>query len=145
MAKSNGTSSTGTAGMEGAGPAAMKEGIDRVMSLAGEAGEIGRGNIEAFMESAKIAGKGAEEINTRAFGYMQSSMENGMEAARAITSAKTVQEAMELQAEFAKSAFERYVSEFSAMTSMMTSTIRESLEPLHSRTGEVVEKLQAST
>ncbi|MEO1015928.1 MAG: phasin family protein [Pseudomonadota bacterium] len=146
MAKANGKAATVESfeKLTAAPNEMMQKGLDRAMSFAGEFGDIGRGNVAAMTESAKAARKGMEALNTRAMEYMKDAVETGAAATKSVTSAKSLQEAIELQSNFAKAAFEKYVAELNAMTSLMSATMRDAAEPLNAQAGAVVEKLQTA-
>lgn len=120
----------------------MKKSYERSLEMFGEFGEIQKKNIEAMTESTRITTKGMEELGTRAAAYSKGAFEKGVEAARTVSSAQSVQEAMELQANFTKSAFESYLEEVNAMTGMFASMVREAAAPINTQAGEFVSKMQ---
>ena len=122
----------------------MKKSYERSMEMMGEVGELQKKNMEAFAESTRITTKGIEELSTRAASYSRDAFEKGVEAARSMSSAQSVQEAMEMQANFTKSAFESYLGEMNAMTGMFASLVREASAPLNSQAGEFVSMMQKS-
>jgi len=124
-------------------PEAVRENMDRFMSLAGEMTELSREGITAATASAQASAKGAQEINTKALAFFQESMATGMEASKSVGSAKSLQEAMELQANFAKSAFDTYMKQFGEMANLYASTMKEASAPLNAHAGTMVEKLQS--
>lgn len=131
--------------MNGSGavtPEAVRENMERFMSLAGEFGELSREGISAASESARVSAKAAQEMNAKALAYFQNAMTTGMEAGKTVAAAKSVQEAMELQADYAKSAFDTYMQQCSDMASFMATTLREASEPLNAHAGQMVEKMQ---
>jgi len=125
--------------MNGMAPEAVRENMDRFMSFAGEMTELSREGISA---ATQASAKGAQEINTRAMAFFQDAMATGMEASKSVTAAKSLQEAMELQAGFAKSAFEVYMRQFGEMASLYAATLKEASAPLNAHAGTVVEKMQ---
>lgn len=120
----------------------MKKSYERSVEMMGEFGELQKENMEAMAESTRIATKGVEELGTRAAAYSRGAFEKGVEAARTLTSAQSVQEAMELQANFTKSAFETYLEEVNAMTGMFASMVREAAAPLNAQAGKFVSTVQ---
>ena len=122
----------------------MKKSYERSMELMGEVGELQKKNMEAFAESSRITTKGLEELGTRAASYSRDAFEKGVEAARSMGGAQSVQEAMEMQASFTKSAFEAYLEEMNAMTGMFASLVREASAPLNTQAGEFVSMMQKS-
>lgn len=124
-------------------PEAVRENFDRFMSLAGEMTELSRGGMTAATASAQASAKGAQEINARAMAFFQDAAAMGMEATKTVTSAKSVHEAMELQAGFAKTAFDAYMKNLGEMAGLYAATMKEAAAPLNAHAGSVVEKLQA--
>lgn len=122
----------------------MKKSYERSMEMMGEVGELQKKNMEAFAESSRITTKGLEELGTRAAFYSRDAFEKGVEAARSMGGAQSVQEAMEMQASFTKSAFEAYLEEMNAMTGMFASLVREASAPLNTQAGEFVSMMQKS-
>ena len=122
----------------------MKKSYERSMEMMGEVGELQKKNMEAFAESSRITTKGLEELGTRAASYSRDAFEKGVEAARSMGGAQSVQEAMEMQASFTKSAFEAYLEEMNAMTGMFASLVREASAPLNTQAGEFVSMMQKS-
>ena len=121
---------------------AMKEGMDRFMSLAGEMTEMQREGLSAAAESARVGAKGAQEINARGMAFFQSAMSGMMEASKSMAGAKSFQEAVEMQANFSKAAMETYMTEANAVATLMAETMRDAAEPLNFHAGQFVEKLQ---
>ncbi len=101
-------------------------------------------NLEALTASAAAAQKGVEALSTQAAAYSKSSWETGVAAAQTIAQAKSVQELIELQTNFAKSAMETYLSEVTKMTETLTASVKDSFKPINERVTASVEKLQAA-
>lgn len=123
-------------------PEAVRENMDRMISLAGEMTELSREGLSAATESARVSAKGAQEINAKALEFFQNAMTSGMEASKSVAGAKSLQEAMEMQATFAKTAFDVYMKQCGEFASMMAATMREASEPLNAHAGQMVEKMQ---
>ncbi|MEL7548125.1 MAG: phasin family protein [Pseudomonadota bacterium] len=148
MAKANGKAKSGAdpfAGMAGAPGEAFKKGFERMMSFGGDFSEVNQRNMQAFADSAQAMTKGIEAMNSKAFSYMKQSMEQGMEASRALAGVKSIGEFSELQADYAKSAFQSYVEQMNQMAELFASTMRDTVEPINAQAGEMVEKLQTSS
>ncbi|MCI4644746.1 MAG: phasin family protein [Hyphomonadaceae bacterium] len=123
-------------------PESVRENMDKFMSLAGEMTELSRDGLSAATASAQASAKGAQEINTKALSFFQDAMATGMEASKSVSSAKSVQEAMELQATYAKSAFDTCMKQFGEMASLYAATFKEAAAPLNAHAGTMVEKMQ---
>lgn len=122
---------------------AMRENMDRFMSMAGNMTELSREGFEACAEAARATAKGAQEANSKTIAYMQNAMSQSMEATKTVAGAKSMQEAVELQANFAKTALDAYMTQMSTMASLMAETMREAAQPLNTHAGQMVEKFQA--
>lgn len=147
MAKGNGKAKIGMEAIESMTNMptdAMKKTFERAMSFGGDFTELNRASMQAFTESAKAAGKGFEAMNSLAFTFMKQSMENGMEATKAMTGVKSIGEVTEMQAGYAKSAFQAYIEQMNEMSSLFATTMRETVEPLNAQAGAVVEKFQGA-
>lgn len=122
--------------------AAFKQGYERMTTAASEMNAFAKESMEAFTASAKTAGKGAEEVNARLLAYMKSSLEHGMAAAKSMTAAKSFQEIVELQADYAKSALDAYLTELNKITDLVAASAKESLKPLNERATAFVTIMQ---
>lgn len=123
---------------------AMRKNMDRFMSMAGNMSELSREGFQACAESARATAKGAQEVNSKTIAYMQDAMSQSVEATKTVAGAKSMQEAVELQANFAKSALDAYMTQMSSMASLMANTMREATQPLNTHAGQMVEKFQAA-
>ena len=121
---------------------AMRKSMERTFALMNETSELTKANFEAFSTAASTASKGLEAINTRAASYMKSSMEASMAAAREITSAKSMQKAVELQAGFAKKAFDTHLEEVNAFADMYAAMVKDVMQPINTQAGQVVALMQ---
>jgi phasin family protein len=72
------------------------------------------------------------------------SIEDNIAAAKALTSAKSLQEAVELQTSFAKSSMETFVAEMTKMSETAAASFKDTFSPLNARVTATVEKIQAA-
>lgn len=127
-----------------AGNEAFKQGVDKSINALTEMNTLGKKNIEAAVESVTAATRGAEALTAQALAYSKKSWEEGVSAAQALASAKSVQEVIELQTAFAKSAMEAYLSEVTKMTDTLTASMKDSFKPINERVTASVERFQAA-
>ncbi len=121
----------------------LRKGYERSVGVMGEMGELSKKNMEAVAESTKITTKAMEDIGTRYADFSRGTFERGMEAAKSMTSAQSVQEAMEMQAGYAKSFMETYLEEVNALTGRFASMVKDASAPINAQAGQVVSTLQA--
>lgn len=126
-----------------AGSDAMKQSFERAAKSYDSIAAFNKATIEAVIHSANTATKGFEAINSEALAFSKQSLEDAMAAAKAAMTSKSVQELMEIQTDYAKSAFDAVVGQFTKMGDMMTSMAKEAVEPLNGRTAALMEMIQS--
>ena len=129
---------------QAAGAKAFREGMDKSVASLAEMNAHGKKNLEALVESASVAQKGAEALSQQALGFAKSSWEEGVAASKELTTARSVQEFFELQTAWAKKSMERYVAEMTKANEIMTATVKDSLKPINERVTASVETFQAA-
>ena len=127
-----------------AGNQAFKEGVDKSLTALTEANSLGKKNIEAAVESVTAATRGAEALSAQALAYSKKSWEDGVSAAQALASAKSVQEVIELQTAFAKTAMEAYLAEVTKATDTLSASVKDSFKPINERATAIVERVQSA-
>src|SRR5687768_10772507 len=75
------------------------------------AGAFGRGNLEATARSAQIYLAGTQDLGRQVLGIAQALSGQAFEGAKALAAAKSVREAVEIQASLVRGAVERSLSE----------------------------------
>jgi phasin family protein len=125
------------------GDQAFKEGVDKSLTALNELNAQSKRNLEAVVASVTAATKGAEAVSAQAVAYTKKAVEGQVEQARALSSARSVQEVVELQSAYAKSALESYVAEMNRFSETLSAAVKESFRPLNERATAVVETLQA--
>jgi phasin family protein len=104
----------------------------------------GKETVEAYGKAASAAGKGAETLHNEFYAYSKQSIEESIAAAKALMGTKSVQEAFELQSDYAKSAFDAYVSEVAKLSGIFVSAAKEAFEPLQGRVQAWVEVVHST-
>lgn len=141
------TQSSSIASGEGnyVGPESLKAGFEKSAQIFASTAEFNKGNIEAYVESAKVAGEGLRTIGTEISMYSKKATEETVVATKAIMAAKSIHEAVELQASFAKMAFGAYVGHLKLLNELYVATMKETLAPVQSRVEEFGKIAQIST
>ena len=122
---------------------AFKDSVEKSLSGLNELNTLGKRNLEAMVASVTAATKGAEAVGSQAMAYHKRSLEDGVAAAKAMASAKSLQEVVELQTAFAKTAMETYLAEMNRMSETVANSVKESLAPLNERVTAVMERAQS--
>lgn len=127
-----------------AGSQAFKEGVDKSLAAMADLNVQSKLNIEAVTASVTAATKGAESLGAQVVAFAKKSAEDNTAALRSLSSAKSLQEAIELQTSFAKSSMEAYLAEMNRWSETVSSSVRESLRPINERTTAMVQQFQAA-
>ena len=127
-----------------AGNVAFKDAVEKSLASLNEANAHSKKNLEALIASVTAATKGAEALGAQAMAYSKTAVESNVSAAKSLAGAKSVQEVVELQTSFAKSALEAYMAEVGKMSEIVSASVKDSMKPLNERVTAVVERLQAA-
>lgn len=122
-----------------ASTAAAQEGFDKVLKSAAEYGSFVKANNEAMVESLSMTSKGIEALNAEATSYLKSSLENGVATAQAMAGAKSLQDMVELQADYAKASMESWLAELTTLGGLTSSLFKTALAPINDRVAATVE------
>jgi len=126
------------------GSEAFKTGFDRVVKNYDQFLGYGRDTVEAYMKAANATGKGVETLQNELYSFSKQSVEDSISATKALLGSKSVHEALELQTDFAKSAFESYVSQVTKFGEIFSATAKEAFEPLQGRVQAWVDVVQSA-
>ncbi len=125
-----------------AGTEAMKDGFEKALSGYDEFAGTSKENIEAFVEAMTASQKGFEAINTEALTYSKQALEDGVAAAKAAFAAKNVQELIELNSTYTKSAFDAYIGAATKIGELWTTAAKDASAPISARVNATVETAQ---
>lgn len=117
----------------------MEEGVEKLTKGLETASAFGQDNIEAVVTSSKIAAKAAESLSAELAAYSKKTYEDGMAAAKELTSCKSVSEFVERQTAFTKASFEGFVAEATKLNEMYAAAAKDAFAPLNARFTAAVE------
>ncbi len=123
---------------------AFKDGVEKTLAALNDANGVSKKNLEAVVASVTAATKGAESLGAQAMAFSKKTFEDQVVAAKSLASAKSVQEVVELQTSFAKTALEAYMAEVGKMSETVSASVKDSMKPLNERMTAMVEKMQAA-
>jgi phasin family protein len=127
-----------------AGDQAFRDGVEKSLGALNEVNAAGKRNLEAVVESVTAATRGAETLGAQTLAFSKKSWEDGVNAAQAMASAKSIQEAIEVQTTWAKSAMEAYLAEVTKATDIVSASVKDSFKPLNERATATVERFQSA-
>ncbi len=132
------SAATATASLEQA-QAQLKQGYDRAMKTAEQFAKFHQGNLEALMKASQIFATGLQDITKHVAANAQASVEEGVSTFRALTTVKSLKEAIELQTKYAKSTMEKAMSESTKLTETSLKLAEQAYAPLTARVNAAVE------
>ncbi|KQY83813.1 MULTISPECIES: phasin family protein [unclassified Brevundimonas] len=129
---------------QAAGAKAFRDVADKSAAGISELSAQGKQNLEALAASAAAAQKGVETLSAQGVAFTRKSWEDGVAAAQSMSQARSIQELLELQTTWAKSATEAYLAEVTRATDVLTASVKDSFKPINERVTASVEKFQAA-
>jgi phasin family protein len=124
------------------GAEAFKTGFEKAVKSYDHFLGYGKETVEAYVKAANAAGKGAETINGEIYAFSKHSIEESIAATKAVLGSKSIHEAIEVQTDFAKTAFDAYVGQMTKLTQLFTVTSKETFAPLQGRVQAWVDVVQ---
>ncbi len=122
----------------------MREMMEKSMKSMTEMTEFAKGNVEAMIESAKAAAAGAETLTTHFVETSKKSVEEAQAAFKTMSSAKTPNELIAAQNEFAKAQFDKAVANMSHFSETWMKLAGNVVQPLSNRVALATETVKKS-
>jgi phasin family protein len=119
----------------------VNKAAEGIFKAAEEAAEFSRGNVEAVAKATQAYVVGVQDLSRQSFALFQGLTDQALENARALSSVKSLKEAAELQASFARSAMERTFSESAKLQEAALKLAETAFAPLSARVTVAVEKI----
>jgi phasin family protein len=91
--------------------------------------QVSKENVEVAMKSAETMSKGAQAIATEMADYSKKSFEDGSAMLEKLFGVKSLEKAIELQTEFAKSSYEGFVAKATKISEMYAGLAKEGYKP----------------
>ena len=110
-----------------------QEAVKRSQKAIEEMTEVSKANVEALVDAGKIAVEGARSLGQDVVETSREGIEKAADAVRALAEAKSPTEFMQLQSEFARAQFDRFVAESSRLTETFVKLAGEAIQPIQSR------------
>jgi len=91
--------------------------------------QVGKENVEIALKSFGALSKGAQAIAIEVADYQKKAFEDGTAALEKLFGAKSLDKAIEVQAEYAKTAYEGFVAKASKIGELYVDVAKESYKP----------------
>lgn len=92
--------------------------------------KLGKEGVDASVQSMTVASKGAQAIAVEMADYARKSFEQSTSAFEKLLGARTFDRAIEVQTEFAKTAYEGFVAQATKMGEIYASVAKDTYKPL---------------
>ena len=119
-----------------------KAAMEKSGKLFEQMNDFSKGNIEAVVESTKLAAKGVETMGQHAAETARKNYETATSAMKSFASVKSPTELFQLQSEFARSSFDTLVADASKNAEAMLKLMGEVFQPISNRFAVAAEKIK---
>lgn len=99
--------------------------------------KLGKDNMDTCLKQFGMYSKGWQAIATEFADYSKKSFEEGSAALEKLLGAKTLEKAIEVQSDYAKSAYESFVAEATKMGELYTDLAKETYKPFEGMIAKV--------
>ncbi len=91
--------------------------------------KAGKENVDAALKSFSVASRGMQTIATETSDFTKKSFEQSAAAMEKLVAVKSVDKAFEVQADYAKSAYEGFVAQATRMGEMYAAMAKDAFKP----------------
>ena len=119
---------------------AFKTTVDRSIAAFDGIAVNSKLNLEAITESASAAAEAAQSLGAQAAAFGKKALEDQVATAQKLATAKSMQEAFDIQTGYAKSAVEAYMAELGRWSDSFTASMQRSMKPINERVAAAAEQ-----
>lgn len=120
-----------------------KVNVEKSTKAIEELSDIAKGNVEALVESGKIAAKGFETLGQEAVDYSRKSFEKATASLKSFSTVKTPTEFFQLQSQLFSSSFDELTKEATKSSEALIKLAGDVAQPLTARVTVVTDKVKA--
>lgn len=124
--------------------ARSKATVERSTKLVEEFGDFNKGNLEAVVESGRIAAKAAEQLGREAAETARKNFEQATAALKNLAGVKNPTEFFQLQSDYARSAFDQMMAETSKNSETLLKLAGDIFQPISNRFAVAAEKMKTA-
>ena len=114
-------------------PFTPTQGMKTMINSTVDFATIGKENLEAFTMSSKIWMAGVQDLSKQFAATAKASLEESVATFKALSSVKSVQEAIELQSSYSKTAIAKAMAESTKLTEASMKLTEQALAPITAR------------
>lgn len=118
--------------------------FDKSRKVAEDMAEFGKGNVEAFVESSRIAAQALESFGQDAAAFARARYESTAQLVQTLASVKSPTEALQLHADYVRASFDALVKEASRSTEATLKLAGDVAKPLQNRVAVAADKFRTA-
>ena len=122
---------------------AATEGYEKLTKGFEDIAAFNQENVDALVKSSNIAVKAVEEMNAELMSYSKKTMQEGVAAAKEMTSVKSIPELVEKQADMAKTSFDAFIKQTARFNELYMAAAKEVYAPLTDRASAAAEMVKS--
>ncbi len=112
------------------------------MKTAEEFLSFSQANVEAFVKSSQIFATGLQDLSKQIAATAQATMDEAMSTVRALSTVKSIKEAMDLQTSLARSTLEKAVAQSGHVAEASFKLAEQAIAPISGRMTIAVDSLK---
>ena len=114
------------------------------MKTAEEFLTFGQANVDAFVKSGQIVASGLQEMSKQFAATAQAAVDETMSTFRAMSTVRSIKEAMDLQASLARFAMEKAMSQTGQVAEASLKLAEQAIAPIAGRVTSAVDTLKVA-
>ena len=119
-----------------------KDAMEKGAKFFAELNSFNKGNVEALVESGKLAVAGMQSMAQDQASFVRKQFEDATAAARTMTGVKSPTEFVKMQGDYVRHQFDGAVAEMSRSTEAMLKLAGEVVQPISNRVAVAVERIK---
>ncbi|MET0370499.1 MAG: phasin family protein [Sphingobium sp.] len=120
-----------------------KDSVEKSTKALGEFSDLAKGNVEALVESGKIAAKGFETLGQDAVDYSRKNIEKAQATIKSFSGVKTPTEFFQLQSALLSSSFDEFTKEAAKSSEAFVKLAGDIAAPLTARATIMTDKVKS--
>ncbi len=119
-----------------------KGAMEKGQQMIDEMNSFGKSNVEALVESSKIAAKGMETLGQEAAAFARRQVEGATQAMKTLTQTKSPTEFMKLHGDYTRSMFDTMVAQTTRSTELVIKLASDISQPISNRVAVAADKMK---
>lgn len=104
--------------------------FEPIQNVTEEFQKVSKNNYDAALRSYGELNKGFQAIGARVTDYSKRAFEDASRAFEQLVGAKSIEQAIEIQSQFAKKAYDTWITEASTLSEMYAAVARDAYKPV---------------